>query len=132
MAAESKDFDLEDWARCKNVKFIHLLKLLSLILRLLLCMCILGSGFMLMFMTPDVLARRVDWGGRLTAGSCFFLTGEEYGVEVSLDLLSASAGTQTFCGMAPEDVSTTFQQNMLLALVQRQLIFVGLRGALFS
>lgn len=113
MAAD-EDFDLEKWVLCKNIKFIHFLKLASLMLRMLLCLCVLMSSAMLLLFTPDeLLARRVDWGGRMTAGSCFFLTSEEHGFEFNImDIVSASAGTQTFCGGTPTDVAETFDRNM--------------------
>ena len=73
-------------------------------------MAILMSCILLLE-SRSVLARAETWGGWMSPGTCFFLTGKEYGVGVEvLDAGSIHAGYSSaqYCGLTATEVAASF------------------------
>ncbi|CAJ1380830.1 unnamed protein product [Effrenium voratum] len=101
---------LEDWIQCKHIGVVHFIKWSSLMCRLLLFIAILMSCILLLA-SRSVLARAETWGGWMSPGTCFFLTGKEYGVGVEvLDAGSIHAGYSSaqYCGLTATEVAASF------------------------
>mmetsp|Transcript_3720 Transcript_3720/g.6698 ORF Transcript_3720/g.6698 Transcript_3720/m.6698 type:complete len:354 (-) Transcript_3720:78-1139(-) len=101
--------DFVEWAMPSNVKCTHLLKLLSFMLRLFLCMFVLIAFFMLLSLevyTGGIKVRQVLWGGLFTPSRCFFITSEEVDISMEVELFSARVGEETFCGLTAEEVAS--------------------------
>lgn len=66
------------------------------------------AGMMLLTFPADAQVKVVSWGGWATADSstCYFLTSKEYGFKWKAEFASFKWGTQTFCGLTPEEVAS--------------------------
>ena len=100
--------ELVEWMKPNNLECVHLLKMISFIFRLMLFMLVNVAGMMLLTFPADAQVKVVSWGGWATADSstCYFLTSKEYGFKWKAEFASFKWGTQTFCGLTPEEVAS--------------------------
>ena len=91
-----------------EAKVVHLFKLFSCCLRLCIVGAVLVTGMLVLYTAGSMNVLRRSRSGWMSDETCFFFTGEEYGVNSEIAKIEASIGSETFCGLTAEQVRSAF------------------------